>query len=285
MLKNLELDLLRCFLAVNESGGFNAAGKKIGRTQAAVSQQIRRLEEILEKPLFERTTRKVKLTAYGEVLLSYAKKMLDINDETLLRIRDAAVSGTLRLGAPEALTSTHLPRILSLFSRSHPNVTLDVTCGLTDELLGRYEKGEYDVVIFKRGGRIQDQGTLVFSEKLSWMKGAGARIMEKGSLPLILSPDPCVYRRRTVETLAKVNRSWHCIMTLHSLSGRISAVKEGLGVSLLPTELADDELEILPVARNLPNPGKIDIAMISSQTHPESIAGQFYLHALEYFRK
>jgi len=285
MSQNLDLDLLRSFIAVNESGGFHAAGVKVGRTQAAVSQQIKRLEEILDKPLFERTTRKVKLTPYGEALMASARKMLDLNDEALLRIRDAAVSGTLRLGAPEALTTTHLPGILSIFSRAHPNVMLEVTCGLTDELLDNYEKGGFDVVIFKRGARTQEQGTVIMTEQLSWMKGTNAAFNEKAEIPLILSPDPCVYRRRTIDILEKAKKDWRAIITLHSLAGRVAAVKEGLGVSLLPAEMADEDLKILHHSRNLPNPGKIDLAFLSKDSNPETIAGQFSMYIKKYFMK
>lgn len=285
MSQNLDLDLLRSFIAVTECGGFHAAGTKVGRTQAAVSQQIKRLEEILDKPLFERTTRKVKLTPYGETLMASARRMLDLNDEALLRIRDAAVSGTLRLGAPEALTTTHLPGILSIFSRAHPNITLDVTCGLTDDLLDNYEKGAFDVVIFKRGARTQEQGTVIMTEQLSWMKGENAAFDEKADIPLILSPEPCVYRRRTIEILEKAQKGWHAIITLHSLSGRVAAVKEGLGVSVLPTEIVDEGLKVLQSSRNLPSPGKIDLAFLSKDSNPETIAGQFSLYIKKYFMK
>lgn len=280
----LDLDLLRTFVAIKDSGGFHAAGKAVGRTQAAVSHQIKRLEEIVEKPLFERTTRKVRLTPYGELLIEHAKKMLEMNDEALLRIKDASVSGVLRLGAPEAMTSNHLPRILALFSRSHPNVILEVTCGLTEDLLYGYEKNEYDVVIFKRSNRSEGQGKIVYTERLAWMKARHATFPDKSPIPVILTPEPCNYRKRTIETLQKSKRAWRIAMTLHSFSGRVSAVKEGLGISVLPHEIADGEIVTIRPGGDLHNPGQIDLALLPIECDKHTIAGQFVDCVVAYFR-
>src|ERR1700750_1000312 len=134
MAANLDLDLLRSFTAVVDSGSFTAAAEMVARTQSAVSMQSKRLEETLGHAVFERNSRSIALTTRGEMLLDYARRMLALNDESLRRIASPALQGRLRLGVTEYFVPNELPRILARFASTHPRVQLDVRMGLSREL-------------------------------------------------------------------------------------------------------------------------------------------------------
>ena len=283
MYRNIDTDLLRSFLAVCETGKFSTAAERVGRTQAAMSQQIKRLEELLGKTLFQRDNRNISLTTAGEVLFDYAQKLIELNDEAYLRISESEISGVLKLGAPEALTSTHLPKILSLFNKNHPTVVLDVTCKLTDELLDDFDKGEYDVVIFKREKSNRKSGTAVYREKLAWVKAKSFELHANKSLPLILSPHPCIYRRLAIESLERNRKDWRAVMTAHSLFGRLSAVKNGLGISLMPIDMIDEEMEEISNYACLPKVSDLELAVLNKQNKNSLLASSFIEHLIHYF--
>lgn len=283
MWRNIDLDLLRTFLAISKSGSFSAAAVQIGRTQAAVSLQIKKLEDILGKPVFERNNRNVRLSTAGEILHEYAEKMIGLNDEAWLRVSENDIAGILRLGAPEALTSTHLPQILALFRKNHPDIMLDVSCKLTDDLLDDFARDEYDVVIFKREQKTRKTGTLLFKEPLVWACSKKAEPDPDKVLPLILSPHPCMYRRRSIECLEKSRVRWHTVMTLHSLYGRISAVKAGLGISLLPLDIIDDELKIIKNKDLITDPGMLELAFQRRDSIDNNLSQRFIEHLIHYF--
>ena len=153
MLRNIDIDLLRAFIAIYESGSFSHAAERLSRTQSTISQQIKKLEDILGKEVFLRNNRSVSLTVEGEVLLPYARRMIDINDEVFGRISKPEISGTVKLGAPEAFAANHLPNILVQFAKSHPSVALEVNCDLTSHLLESYNKGDFDLILFKRSNK------------------------------------------------------------------------------------------------------------------------------------
>ena len=130
-----DFDLLRTFVAVVDNNGFTRAGERIGRTQSTVSLQIKKLEDNLKRPLFERSGRDVLLTADGEVLLAYARQLLHIADEARARFMEPDIEGTIRLGTTEDFATVYLPDILARFARAHPSVTLDVNCNFSFSLL------------------------------------------------------------------------------------------------------------------------------------------------------
>jgi len=283
MHRNIDTDLLRTFLVVSETGKFSIAADRIGRTQAAVSLQIKRLEDLLGQVLFERNSRNVRLSTAGEVLHEYAQQIINMNDEAFFRLSEADISGVLRLGAPEALTSTHLPKILALFNKQHPSVALDVTCKLTDDLLNDYDRGSYDVVIFKREKRNKKSGTIIYKEPLVWAKSKKYQLDFSKTLPLILSPHPCIYRRLAIESLEKKKQDWRATMTAHSLYGRISAVKNGIGISLISKDLIDKDLDIIDNQTKLPSNIELEMAVMSHENKNKALASSFIEHLVHYF--
>src|SRR5215510_2972409 len=146
---NLDIDLLRSFAAVADTGSFTAAGELVARTQSAVSVQVKRLEEIVGRRVFERTSRSLALTPAGETLLSYARRILELNDESVRRIAEPPVAGLIRLGITEYFVPNELPAILARFAAAYPSVHLEVRMGLSRELREEMVAERLDAVLVR----------------------------------------------------------------------------------------------------------------------------------------
>lgn len=260
-LVNLDLDLIRAFVAVADAKSFTRAGVRLGRTQSTVSLQIKRLEEQLDADLLSRDPRKVVLTARGESLLTQARRLLRVNDEIIGEMFEHALEGEVRFGAPEDFATTHLPGILGDYARAYPHVSLSVTCDLTLRLMDKMAQGELDLALIKREP-VADLGQRVWREHLVWV-GAGEDILPKdGPIPLIAAPSPCVYRKRATAALDEAGRAWRIAYTSPSLAGQQAALKAGLGVMALPSEMAPDGLVLLGPEHGFPPLADAEIALI-----------------------
>jgi len=194
----IDLDLVSAFLAVARTGSFTRAGEEVLRTQSAVSLQIRRLERVLGVRLFRRNARAVTLTPAGERFLPFAERLASLHDETLAAFRTGDVTGFVRLGTPEDFATAYLPRALARFAKAYPGVQLEVTCDLTLNLMDMYRGGKLDVVLVKREPASGADPQRVWAERLVWV-GAGPELFETGEVTgLVVSPEPCVYRKRAV---------------------------------------------------------------------------------------
>jgi DNA-binding transcriptional LysR family regulator len=260
-IRNLDVDALRTFVAIAESGSFTRGGEAVYRNQSSVSLQIKRLEAQLGAKLFSRSTRRVALTAQGEAALIVAKRMLDLNDELFARIVEPDLEGVLRLGAPEDFATTHLPRALARFAQAYPQVELEVVCDLTLNLLMRFEAGGLDIVLTKREpDAAAPLGVKVWREPLVWVGARGTTGLAEGRAPLVLAPPPCVYRKRAVSALEAQGLAWRQAYSCASLAGIHAAVRAGLGLTVLPRGMAPADLAILEDPR-LPELADTEIAL------------------------
>ncbi len=262
---NIPLDLLRAFVTVVESRGFSRAAHRLRRGQSAVSLQIKRLEDILGVKLLERTPRHLALTSEGEQLLDHARRLLRLHDEVVARFTDRELAGVVRLGAPEDFATSHLPTVLAKFARAHPRVALEVTCELTLEVLERFRAGGLDIALVKREPLGAIGGIRVWREPLVWV-AADRQIAERDEpLPLIVSPRPCVYRKRATDALDAMGRPWRIVYICGSLAGTHAAVRAGLGVTVLPKEMVPPDLTILnDDALGLPDLKDTELALIEA---------------------
>jgi DNA-binding transcriptional LysR family regulator len=248
-----DLDLLRTFMAIVDSGGFTRAAERVGRTQPTVSLQIKKLEDGLGRRVFEREPgRDLQLTPDGEILLTYARQMLRLADEARSRLMEPDIAGTVRLGTPEDFASTHLPDVLARFARAHPRVALDVNCDFTVNLLDAFSKGQYDLVLFKREPQGPGGGIGVWRELLVWTASSRLVLSPDEALPLVLAPVPDVYRKRALATLDAMKRPWRIVYTSPSLNGLQAAVQAGLGVTVLPKEMVPPGFVLLGSEHGLP---------------------------------
>lgn len=261
--RNLDVDLLRAFAAIAAEQNISRAAERLLRNQSTMSLQLKRLEELVGQRLFERTPRRVSLTHDGEVLLGYANRMLALNDEVMDRINEPRLEGAVRLGVPEDFATTHMPAILGAFARTHPLVTLEVTCDLTLNLMAQFRQGGFDIVLVKREPAARVTGVRVWREPLVWVGAEGYSLPDSGPAPLVLSPEPCVYRKRAIDSLRRAKLKWRVAYTCGSLAGTLAAVKAGLGVSVLPKDMVPRDLHIMGTG-GLPELRDTEIALITA---------------------
>lgn len=280
MLRNIDIDLLRSFITVYESGNFSHAAERLGRTQSTISQQIKKLEDILGKPVFTRNTRSLSITTEGEVLLPYARQIISLNDEVFGRISKADISGVVKLGAPEAFTTNHLPEVLVKFAKSHPSVALEVECGLSHDLYEDFEKGNYDLILIKRDNKSKIYGNKVWREELIWVGQEKKSYKRDSIIPLILSPSPCVYRTKMIDALEKKRMKWNTIFTSGSINGRIAAARSGLGVTAIPKEILPQVHGLISLEHNcgLPTLAPIEIDLIQNKQKMSDAAQRLAEH-------
>ena len=279
-LVNLDIDLVRAFLAVVETGSFTRAAALLGRTQPAISLQIRRLEDQVRSPLLVRGARAVSLTTEGAGLLPQARRLLRLNDEIIATLGDGDLEGEVRFGAPEDIATMHLPGILGVFARSHPRIRLAVTCDYTANLLDQLSRGMLDLALIKREPVGPDLGVRVWREPLVWV-ALEAALAEATPLPLIIAPPPDIYRKRALGALQQAGIPFRAAFTSPSLAGQMAALRAGLGVGVLPAAMAPRDLTVLQAP--LPPLSDSEIALVTARGAggPAGLLAQEVLRALE----
>lgn len=263
-LTNLDLDLVRTFVTIAGVGNFTRAAETLRRQQSTISLQVQRLEDALGQKLIDRNPRSVRLTSEGETFLAYARRLLDLNDEVVARVNEPQMHGVVRLGTPEDFATHHLPGVLARFAQAYPAVALEVTCDLTLNLLERFRKGAFDLALIKRE-RLSDAGGIrVWREPLVWVRADRDFWSTEGRLPLVVSPSPCVYRKRATEALDRARRPWRIAYTCGSLAGSLAAVKAGLGMTVLPKDMVPPGLHIID-GKPLPDLKDTEIALLQTE--------------------
>lgn len=277
---DLDIDLLRAFLTVAETRSFTRAAERLGRSQPAVSLQIRRLEDRLGSPLIDRTGKTAALTTEGAALLPQARRLLSLNDEIVAGLGDGDLEGEVRFGAPEDIATLHLPTILGGFARSHPRIRLSVTCDFTANLLDQMSRGLLDLALIKREPVGPEVGARVWSEPLVWV-ALDESFATLKPLPLIIAPAPDIYRKRALAALQAADIDIRPAFTSPSLAGQLAALRAGLGVSVLPAAMVPRDLTVL--GEPLPVLPDTEIALVSAgrARGPAGLLAQEVLRALE----
>ncbi|MBX9775333.1 MAG: LysR family transcriptional regulator [Xanthobacteraceae bacterium] len=261
---NLDLDLVRTFVTIAGVGNFTRAAETLRRQQSTISLQVQRLEDALGQKLIDRNPRLVRLTSEGDTFLAYARRLLDLNDEVVARVNEPRMHGVVRLGTPEDFATRHLPGVLARFAQAYPAVALEVTCDLTLNLLERFRKGAFDLALIKRE-RLSDTGGIrVWREPLVWVRADRDFWAAEGRLPLVVSPAPCVYRKRATEALDRARRPWRIAYTCGSLAGSLAAVTAGLGMTVLPKDMVPPDLHIID-GKPLPDLKDTEIALLQKE--------------------
>ena len=247
----MDTELLRAFVAVAEHGGFSAAARSLNRTQAAVSLQIRRLEDRLGTPVFRRTSRSVVLTAAGGTFLPYARQLLHLHEEAVGAAVRAEQKTALRIGMPDELAAAYLPTVLPAFAARFPDVPVEVTCDLSTVLVGRLREGLLDLVLAVRHGP-SSTGEVVARQPLVWVGAEGAVLHPGRPVPLAMNPEGCVYRARAFAELSRLNRAWRVVYTSQSPTGINIAVRLGMAVTVKASRSVPRGCRIMGEADGLP---------------------------------
>ncbi len=191
----LDLDQLQTFISIADTGSFTRAAEEVHRTQSAVSMQMRRLEERIGKPLFEKDGRSNKLTEDGDRLLSYARRLIYLNRETLSAFDDNRLEGTIRIGTPDDYADRFLPEIMARFARSNPRVELTVTCEPTPGLVEQIKRGHLDLALVTHNDA-RGQSEVVRREPLLWVTSANHATHEEEVLPMAFAAELHLAPRR-----------------------------------------------------------------------------------------
>lgn len=229
----LDPRLLRSFVAIADAGSFTLAAEHLHMTQSTISQQLARLEEVVGVALIDRTARPIKLTAFGERLQGYARRILALQLEARAALGDPAGTHSIRIGVPEDLVSSAMAEIFAHFSNRHREIHLDVTAGLSRDLTARYRAGEFDIVIAKEPVASPDCRAS-FPEAMAWFESEDATGDWPHPVPLIAFQPGGLYREAMFERLVQEQRRWFIAFSGNSLHNVLVAVEAGLGLSLLP---------------------------------------------------
>ncbi|HET9170916.1 MAG TPA: LysR substrate-binding domain-containing protein [Actinospica sp.] len=255
---------LRTFLTVAQTLSFTAAAQRLGTGQSTVSQHVRKLEAAVGRPLLERDTHSVTLTADGTAMLGFARDILDSNEHAVDYFAGPALRGRVRLGASEDFAYSRLPDILRSFRATHPLVELELTVGLSGVLHRALEARQLDLVMAKRKTG-ETHGTLVSRDTMAWIAAPGFRLSADPSepVPLIACPEPSISRELAIRALERAGRPWRSACTAGSFSGLHTAARAGLGVtahtrSLIPAGLAE-----LPRDAGLPALGEVEFVLLA----------------------
>jgi DNA-binding transcriptional LysR family regulator len=255
--EDLELSLLRTFLAVVRHGSMGRTAAAVAKTQPAVSQQMLRLEKIIGRKLFYRSRNGVKLTSHGQLLETYANRAIDLNEEALTRLREESASGPVRLGVSEQIALAGLTSALKRFQRSQPDVELKLMVAAPTKLEFLLTQGELDFVI-SDPARIAGLPIVEWSSRLAWLASANASFDSITILPLILCQSTSWWRDKILSALRRAGWEWRVVFESASLDATLAALDSGLGMAaLLPetvrnteiSEVKDPRLPVLPEVR------------------------------------
>ncbi|MCJ2131408.1 LysR substrate-binding domain-containing protein [Methylobacterium sp. E-045] len=268
MIPDLEIPLLRTFVAVVETGSITLAGKQVGRTQPAITHQMHRLEKALTKPLFEGDRRHLTLTREGEMLLSYARTLLGLNDEIRERFEAPDVTGHVRLGVPDLYAAYLLPVVLAGFSRAYPQIEIELRCSRSVNLYAALQREEIDIALMTRQPEFGG-GAIVREEPLVWVAARDYPLSPLGVLPLALLPAGSIYRQHALEALGHIRRPWSIAAVSDSIAGLQAAVYAGLAISAFPLCAVSPQVRRLSRAEGFPDLPGLEIVL---QRKPNGIS-------------
>ena len=267
----IDVDQLRTFVAIVETGSFTKAADVVHKTQSAVSMQMKRLEERLGKPIFARDGRASKLTEDGDRLLDYARRIIKLNVEALAAFDDAELAGRVRLGLPDDYADRYLPEIMARFSRAYPSVELTVTCEPSVDLVDRIDDNDLDLAIITNCESRRIAETFR-RERLLWVSSNRHPTHLEAPLPLALGRPSCYWRRTAVEQLESVGRPYRLLYSSSNAGAVAAAVLAGLAVSVLPESGLRPGMRVLSAAEGFPELPACHIGLIRNARAASALA-------------
>lgn len=260
MNQDLDISLLRTFVAIVDTGGLTSAGKKVGRTQPAITHQIKRLEGVVGRTLFGENRRQLVLTPDGEVLLEFARSMLRLNDEARGRFSTPGIAGHVTLGTPDLYAAYLLPEVLDNFSRSHPNVEIHLRCTRSVYLSAALEREEIDIALMTNQPGFR-RGELIRHEPVVWAASLNGTQELRRPLPLALLPQGSVYRQLAIDALNTAELPWTLRSICDSFAGLQAAVLSGIAVSVFPRCTITPNIRVLNKGDGLPELPSIEMVL------------------------
>src|SRR5947199_729572 len=275
----LDVDQLRTFIAIIETGSFTRAADAVHKTQSAVSMQMKRLEERLERPIFARDGRASKLTEDGERLLDYARRIVKLNVEALSAFSDFALAGRVRLGVPDDYADRYLPEIMARFSRAYPAIELTVLCEETVLLVERIKANELDLAIITNcTGQMTAENFR--QERLLWATSNRHSTHMEERLPLALGRPTCAWRRASIECLEAIGRPYRVLYSSGNAAAIGAAVLSGLAVSVFPESGLRPGMRVLSAADGFPELPSCRIGLVRNPHERNPLADALAEHVI-----
>ncbi|MES9871063.1 MAG: LysR substrate-binding domain-containing protein [Sedimenticola sp.] len=252
MKHDIDTDLLRTLVAIVDAGGFTRASQMVHRSQSAVSMQMKKLEELVGRPLFEKSGRGASLTVDGEMLLGYARRILKLHDEMLSTVSQPHMIGSVCVGIPDDYMATYIPGILTKFASAYPQVQVEVLCEPSEWLINRLRRGEIDLGVFtEMPGSVT--GEVLRRESTVWVTSRYHNAHEHDPLPLTLFQKGCKIRNVALKALDRVGRAYRIAYSSPSISGIESIVGAGLGVTVLVRSILKENMRELTAQEGFPD--------------------------------
>jgi DNA-binding transcriptional LysR family regulator len=271
-LPNLDMDALRTLAAILHLGSLARAAERVGRSQSAVSQQMRKLETQLGQPLFRKQGRRVVLTETGDRVHAYALRILALNDEAVHAVHGASIGGAVRFGLPGDFAESWLPAALGQFKKAYPAVRVDVAVERNSALLEKLDRGELDLVLAMGHARRADAERLAILP-MTWVGAAdaGKRLRSSEAIDLALYHPPCFFREAGTRALDKAGMAWRPAFVTTSLQSLWAGVAAGLGITLRTSAGIPPHLKRLDRKDGLPPLPHVDVCLHAGGA-PESAA-------------
>lgn len=277
----IDTELLRSFVAIADHGGFTRAAEAVHRTQSAISMQMKRLEEdVLQRPLFERSGRQVSLTAEGQVLLGYARRILKLHGEVMTTLREPHMVGAVRIGTPDDYVMRFLPGILAQFAQAYPLVQVELHCEPSYQLLQRQDM-DLTIVTREPGTEI---GQLLRQERFVWAEAAGYDLHEQRPIPLAMFNSGCFCRAWVCNALDAAEIDYRIAYTSPSLAALMALVGAGLAVTAQLRSLIPPQLRILGEAEGLPALPQCSIVLLRNPRSQSPVSEALAEYIVEGFR-
>ena len=268
--QDLQIDWLKCFVAVVDAGSLSGAAPHVHRSQSAVSMQLRKLEAALGCQLLVRGSRQHQLTLQGQLLLGYARRMLDLHAETQAAFHGEELSGRIRLGVPDDYAARYLTPVLKRFAPHHGAVEIELDCEQSTSLIPRVDRGDLDLALVSRDH--PRHGTLLFHEPMVWVGATQFQLWQRDPLPIAVYEDTSLARRSAIHSLALQGRRYKVVYNSSSLAGQIAAVESGLAIAVLTRCSAPPHLEILDSEHGLGPLEPMEVAVYRSRASQGSKA-------------
>jgi DNA-binding transcriptional LysR family regulator len=259
-----DIDQLRTFIAIADTGSFTRAAEIVHKTQSAVSMQMKRLEERVGKAVFERDGRGNRLTDDGERLLDYARRIVKLSTEAVIAFNEGDLHGRVCLGVPDDYAERYLPEILARFARSHPRVEVNVICEPSSMLCERIAEGSLDLAIITHTDS-QGPAEIIRQEQLLWVTSSRHGVHDETPLPLALGRPNCCWRRVALDGLEGIGRRYRVAYTSWNSNAVVAAMFAGLAVSVLPESALRPGIRVLGPADGFPPLPSCRIALLRSR--------------------
>ena len=275
---SVDMRVLRSFISVAETGSISETARRLGRTQPAITLQMKRLEDLTGKTLFRDDSRKPQLTEAGRTVLMYAKSILRMHDELVVRLSTPEIEGHVVLGTPDLYAAYLLPSILSLFRKAFPRIQVELRCALSTPLVAAVQRGEVDIALVTRFPGFAG-GEVVHQEKLIWVMGEGHDTHLAEPVPLALLPAGNIYRDYAIEGLERAGRRWRIACVSENVGGLQAAVFSGMAVTVLCESALVHGMRKLGVEDYFPPLPSVDLLLYqaSGQASPAAMALYGYL--------